>query len=248
MSRLDFQRRAPNGKLETVGYMDLQNSSDKAVLSFYGDIVGDSWGAWSYDDKYPSVVSDFFKDIDSNSPVEIHFNSCGGDVFAGIAIYNIIQRHQGEKTGYVDGLAASIASVILCACDKVYMCTGSQVMIHKPWTWGYGNADDFQNIAEQLNLAEESILDIYENHTAENVTREDLATAMRDETWLTTNTVGDYFDFEVDNATLLQNIAASTYMDHYKNVPRNLVGKQTSDDEDRKKKIVEDLYLYGTQN
>ena len=92
------------------------------MLNFYGDICMydySGYGGEYANDKCPQQVADFFNQIEPDKPVEIHFNSGGGEVFAGIAIANIIKAHAGETVGYVDGIAASIASVILCACDRV---------------------------------------------------------------------------------------------------------------------------------
>ncbi|WP_330594436.1 Clp protease ClpP, partial [Clostridioides difficile] len=65
--------------------------------------------------------------------MNIYINSGGGSVFAGMAIYNMLKRHEGFKTVYVDGIAASIASVIALAGDRVVIPQNAYFMIHKPW-------------------------------------------------------------------------------------------------------------------
>ena len=83
-------------------------------LYFYGDIGGAAWETEYFEeDKCPQDVQDFFNAIPADAPVNIYMNSGGGDAYAGLAIANMIRRHKGKTTGHVDGLAASIASVIV---------------------------------------------------------------------------------------------------------------------------------------
>lgn len=115
----------------------------------------------------------------------MYINSGGGDVFAGIAIHSILSRHTGHKTGIVDGMAASIASVILMACDSIVMSSGAQIMIHKPLSWAYGNADDFQRLISELDKCQKSITDIYMGRVKEGVTEEQVTDLINAETWMT---------------------------------------------------------------
>ena len=94
---LNFERfnRVSNQR-EKVGYCALYDEPDRAVLNFYGDICMydcSGYGGEFANDKCPQQVADFFNQIEPDKPVEIHFNSGGGDVFAGIAIANIIKAH-----------------------------------------------------------------------------------------------------------------------------------------------------------
>ena len=165
-------------------------------------------------------------------------------MFAGIAIANIIKAHAGETVGYVDGIAASIASVILCACDRVVIRTGAQVMIHDPMTGCWGNASDFAAVIEQLNIAKDCILERYRTKMSDKVDREALANLMTAETWLTSQNIAEVFNFEVENAEPMV-ACASTFYDRYTRLPP---GVNTDTQKDAKKdKILADLYLYGTK-
>lgn len=228
MSKFNFTRKNKvTGKIEQVGYAQLNNDGDRAQLYLYGDIVSATWQSeWYEEDKCPQDISDFINQIEDEKEVDIFFNSGGGDVFAGIAICNILKRHSGKITGYVDGLAASIASVILCACDVVIRATGSQVMVHKPWSWTAGNATDFRKLADDLDKCEECMLDIYMTKAKEGVTRETLSDLLAKESWLTEN-VFDYFDFERSETAAAQ-ACASVYFDKYANIPEKL--KRTPQD------------------
>lgn len=245
---LNFERfNRVSNKREKVGYCALYNEADRAVLNFYGDICMydcSGYGGEYANDKCPQQVADFFNQIEPDKPVEIHFNSGGGDVFAGIAIANIIKAHAGETVGYVDGIAASIASVILCACDRVVIRTGAQVMIHDPMTGCWGNASDFAAVIEQLNIAKDCILELYSTKMSNKVDREALANLMTAETWLTSQNIAEVFSFEVENAEPMV-ACASTFYDRYTRLPPG-VNADTAKDA-KKDKILADLYLYGTK-
>ena len=108
------------GKEKLVGKMEIKNQTNtSAELYFYGDIVSSTWSKWEKEDKCPQDVADFLNEIKNTNELSIYINSGGGSVFAGISIYNMLKRHSAYKTVYVDGLAASIASVIALAGDKV---------------------------------------------------------------------------------------------------------------------------------
>ena len=174
--RFDFTKKNKrSGKVENVGYLDLEQDEEQSRCSlyFYGDIVSATWESmWYEEDRCPQDIADFLNQLDGYEDIDIYFNSGGGDVFAGLAIYNQLKRYDGHKVGYVDGMAASIASVIMFACDELHFATGAQAMIHKPLCMAYGNADDFKAVIKQLNLCEDSILDVYMEHVQEGVTRD----------------------------------------------------------------------------
>ena len=120
-------------KTENVGYLDFVEGEEqgRCSLYFYGDIVSATWQSMFYEeDKCPQDIADFLNQLDGYEEIDIYFNSGGGDVFAGLAIYNQLRRYNGRKVGYVDGMAASIASVIMFVCDELHFSTGAQAMIH----------------------------------------------------------------------------------------------------------------------
>ena len=119
--KMNFTRRnRAKRTIENVGFMQIKDAAAGGVeLYIYGDIVSSAWDKWTSEDTCPQDITDFLNGIDNNAELTVYFNSCGGDVFAGIGIYNILKRHKGHITGIVDGIAASIASVILMACDDI---------------------------------------------------------------------------------------------------------------------------------
>lgn len=127
----------------------------------------------------------FCKDLNALSveKINLYLNSPGGSVFDGVAIYNALVRHRAEVHVTIDGLAASIASVIAMAGDRVVMMKGSMLMVHKPWTVTFGDADVHRKNADLLDKIQESILDIYQEKT--RTPRDQLASMMNEETWFT---------------------------------------------------------------
>lgn len=91
----------------------------------------------------------------------IRINSPGGAVFDGVAIYNALKAHKAHKHVQVEGLAASIASVIAMAGDKITMLAGSQMMIHGPWTVAVGDANEMRGVAATLDQVGASMSEIY---------------------------------------------------------------------------------------
>ncbi len=207
-----------------VGSMKLKAQSDgSAKLYFYGDICSEKWQSeWFEEDKCPQDVVDFLSAIDSYQNLDIYINSGGGSVFAGIAIYNNLKRHQGKKTVYIDGYAASIASVIALAGDEVICPAQSQIMIHKPWADMAGNADEFRKMAERLDAAQENIVSIYMQHTKEGITEEQINQMVNEETWMPGEKAAEVFNITVTDTVEMAACAHSTYFDKYKNTPNTV--------------------------
>lgn len=114
--------------------------------------------------------------------IEVRVNSPGGDVFEGIAIYNMFNQYSGAVKVVVDGLAASIASIIALGGDEVVMNEGSFFMIHNPWSGAMGEANDFRKQADVLDAIRDQLLGIYKKAT--NLSEEEIVSMMDEETWL----------------------------------------------------------------
>lgn len=195
--------------------MEIRNTANAAELYIYGDIVSTEWDAWSAEDTFPQGIADFLSQIDKTAPLTVYINSGGGDVFAGIAIHSILRRHTGPKKGVVDALAASIASVILMACDEIVVNSGAQIMIHKPSTIGWGNADDFQKLIGELDKCQQSITEIYMSRVKDGVTEEKITEMINAETWMNGAEAQDVFDLTVEERPAM---AACVSAFRYKNL------------------------------
>ena len=249
---LDFKAKGKDGKLNKVGNMEFRNEANGQELYFYGDIVSDSWGKWCDEDKCPQDVLEILNSIDDDKELNIYINSGGGSVYAGLAIYSQLKRKKCNKVVRVDGLAASIASVIMLAGDKVIIPKTAQTMIHDPWMgiWGGFNAAEFRKMADDLDACGETILNVYAENLKEGISVDEIKTMMHEETWLTGEKAAQYFNIEVEDSAIAI-ACASNYFNRYRNTPEDL--KQDDNAENKvqddlkieKERILEDLYLFG---
>jgi ATP-dependent Clp protease protease subunit len=174
-------------------------------LYLYGNISDSSW--WG-DEVTPLQFKADLDALGEIAQLSIYINSPGGDVFAGQAIHSMLKRHSAEKTVYVDGLAASIASVIAMAGDKIIMPSNAMMMLHNPWTMAYGNANDFRKMADDLDQIGKSILAVYREKSG--MENEKIQELMDNETWLTAEDamgygLADKIDKEKQVAASLRN-------------------------------------------
>ena len=130
--------------------------------------------------------ADTMKEIGDVEELEIYINSPGGSVFDGVAIYNQIKRHKARKRVYVDGLAASIASVIAMAGDEISMASNAMMMIHDPWGMAVGTADEMRKYAETLDQVKSTLIDTYVARSGSD--RAKVEEWMGAETWMDAKT------------------------------------------------------------
>ena len=176
----------------------------KAELYFHGLIVSDWWGAWDGTEQYPQSIKTFLDGVKGKS-LDIYINSDGGAVFAGMAIYNMLKRHEGEKTVYIDGIAASVASVIAFAGDKVIMPANTFMMIHRASINVYGNTELLQKYADILGRIDEGIMTVYTDNMKNGVTEEEIRNIMNGETYMTAQETARFFNVQI--APALQAVA-----------------------------------------
>ena len=185
-------------------------SDDIAEVWIYGEIGEDLSGK-------SIAAKRFIADLDALKVGEIalHINSHGGSVFDGQAIYTALKRHPADITTYIDGLAASIASVVALAGDRVIMPSNAMMVIHDPWALAIGSSGDMRKMADTLDKVAETILNVYDERSPK--TREELAAAMAAETWLTAAEAAEY-GF-ADEVTAEMRIAASFDLSRFRNAP-----------------------------
>lgn len=130
---------------------------------------------------------------DGDKDITIEICSCGGDVFQGIAIANLIkqERANGRRfTAHVVSIAASIASVIASACDEIAMDDNSLFMCHLPWTTVQGNAIDLAKEINQLEQCKKALISFYRSKF--DLTDEEIEKMLIEETWIDADSVGTY--------------------------------------------------------
>jgi ATP-dependent protease ClpP protease subunit len=155
--------------------MEAKPAEDAADVYIYEMI--DSW--WGID------ASQFVRELAALDveTINLWVNSPGGSVYDGVAIMNALRRHKARVVATVDGIAASAASFIIQAADEVVMGRGTELMIHDAWSFAWGNAEDLQEAAANLDRLSETIAGIYTERAGG--TTAEWRDAMRAETWYT---------------------------------------------------------------
>lgn len=159
----------------------LSKSDTEAEIVIYAGIGTDWWNDGSMISA-KNFSEELKKLPDTVKTLNIRVNSPGGDVFDGIAIYNRLKQHKAKKVVYIDGLAASIASVIALAGDEIVMGEGALFMVHLPWTFAMGNRTDLDNVINRLTDVEEQMIGIYSKKT--KLSRTEVRAMLEAETWM----------------------------------------------------------------
>jgi ATP-dependent Clp protease protease subunit len=180
------------------------------------DQIGDSfWGDGISAKTFQKELSALGK----VTTINLRINSPGGDVFDGLSIYNQLKSHPARKVVDIDGLAASIASVIAMAGDEIHMAANAMMMIHDPHGMAVGNATEMQRVAALLEQVKGNLADTYAKRTGQ--TRPTVDAWMSDETWLTAQAAVDAG--YADAITAEQRVAACfELLRNYKHVPKSL--------------------------
>ena len=172
-------------------YISAKASGKTGELYIFGQITDTKW----YDDENtPSSIKQALEDMGDIDTLEIRVNSEGGSVFAGLAIIGVIDNFKSKKNcktvSIVEGLAASMASVIACAADKVVMKENAFMMIHPASSFAWGNSEDLRHTADLLEKVDGQLRDIYMKRF--NDSREKLNELVDAETWLTAKEAKGY--------------------------------------------------------
>lgn len=192
--------------------------------------IYDEIGASPFFDIFSAKDLQFSLDmIGDVEEVYLNVNCIGGDPTQGVAMHSIIENHPAKFTAFVDGLAASTATVPLCACDVVRVRRGAQVMIHEPEVTKRGRASDLIKAIGQLSSMQESVIDIYEAKTGKS--RESLAKMMNDETWMTAQEAkNEGFADEVDERQAIEMKFKLSMTANFKNTPGALLSPENDPD------------------
>ncbi|MGG3425789.1 head maturation protease, ClpP-related [Bacillus licheniformis] len=170
------------------------------------------------------------------SALNIYINSPGGSVFEGNSIYNIIKRHKAHVNVYVDGLAASIASVIAMSGDAIFMPANAMMMIHNPIITVNGNAEELRKWADDMDRIRESLIEAYLEKAGGKLDRDRLIELMDAETWLSAQEcldLGLCDSVEAPSAAVAK--VDTQLFAKYRNTPESLLN-QTKEDEKQAEK------------
>lgn len=162
---------------------EFKNSAEVAILKIY-DYVG------SCEDEVNTEMVQKELDQCNGKPLDIHINSYGGEVFEGFAIYNMLKKYTGYKKVYIDGIGASIASVIAMAGNEVIMNKASMLMVHNASGVACGTFKEMEQVADALKKINETIRNVYKEKT--NLDDDKLTELMDNESYLTAQECIDY--------------------------------------------------------
>lgn len=167
--------------------------NESAELYISGDIVDDEsqefYEAFGWKCTAPSGFKEQLNAC-GGKPINVYIDSYGGDVVVASSIYTMLKEYKGEVTIKIDAIAASAASVIAMAGDKVLMSQTAFLMIHDPSTCILGNITEVKQGYEQLKSVKEGIINAYAQRA--NIGRDKIAKLMTDETWLDYNKALEY--------------------------------------------------------
>jgi ATP-dependent Clp endopeptidase proteolytic subunit ClpP len=154
-------------------WYSIENKEQNAEISIYDEIGS-----------FGTSAKGFIKEISNigDKDITIRMNSVGGNVFDGIAIYNALRSHRGYVNIKIEGLAASISTVIAMAGDNIEMSENGFFMIHNPFGQSHGEANDMRKTAELLDKIKNEIIEIYQNKVS--LSYDELSNMMDKETWL----------------------------------------------------------------
>jgi ATP-dependent protease ClpP protease subunit len=191
-------------------WYSIKNEAKEVDVYIYDEIG-------SYDISAKSFIEEI-KDH-KNKTLNIHINSLGGEVFDGMAIASAIKSHKGTTRTYIEGIAASISTVIALSADEIYMSENSLFMIHNAWGGSMGDAGDLRKQADLLDKISNEIARIYISKT--NLSKDEILDMMKEETWLDAEEAKE-MGF-IDGITEAVKVAAKYDVSNFKNITEDKI-------------------------
>jgi len=214
MGRLALKESAGSG--EKRWYQIKALSEDEVEVYLYDEIS--MWGV---------EAEQFIREINeiSAGTINLRINSPGGNVFDGAAIFNALERHPSRIVTHIDGIAASMASVVALAGEEVKMAENAFFMIHNPWGLCIGNAADMRKEAEILEKICDSMIGTYSRRSGQD--KKKIQLWLDDETWFSAEEAKDAgFVSEIVSGPAVE---SKFDLSMYEKVPEKLKGKETSE-------------------
>ena len=197
-------------------WYSINNNSAKAADIYIFDEIGN----------YGVTAKQFISDIKNlkGKPINLRINSLGGDVFDGMAMYNVIKRREAKTTVFIEGIAASIATIIALGADKIVMAENSLFMIHNAWGGTMGDAKDMRKTAETLEKISAELTDIYSKKTG--LSNKVIKGMMDEETWLNAEEAYDLGFVDVISDSI--KVAAKYDVSKFKNITQEEIQNKLS--------------------
>jgi len=200
----------------TEKWYEIQNKAGVSADVYIFDEIG----------TYGVTAQEFITDIKDlkDTPINLRINSLGGDVFDGMAMYNVIKRREAKTTVYIEGIAASIATIIALGADEVVMAENSLFMIHNAWGGSMGEAKDMRKTADTLDKITSELTDIYRKKTG--LSYDSLANMMDEETWLNAEEAFNYGFIDTISDSI--KVAAKYDVSKFKNITQEEIQNKLS--------------------
>jgi len=192
-------------------WYDMKNqANDTAEIIIYDQVGSEEMNAKTFHND--------LKSLGTVQTLNLHINSPGGSVFDGFAIYNQLKRHQATVNVFIDGVAASIASIIAMAGDRIVMPSNTYLMIHDPSGLVWGSAKDMKRMAGTMEKVKDGLITAYQDRTG--LPRARISTLMDEETWFTASETVElnFADEEIREVKM----AAHYDLSSYQNIPKQL--------------------------
>lgn len=210
-------------------FYEFKNEADSSYgLYIYGALTDDKETDWcaSSQDIDLTDFKDALSKLKSNTTLNMYVNSPGGSVFASSTMASMLQRMKETKNvkivTYIDGLCASATSFLIMVSDEIKLYTNSMLMVHKPMSMAFGNANDMQKEIDTLNSIEENVMmPLYMKKA--KVDEETIRNLIEVESWLSAKEVDNFFNVDlIDSAKECTACIDSKLFKKYKNVPEEL--------------------------
>jgi ATP-dependent Clp protease protease subunit len=205
----------------TKPWWDIQAKGAKKAEILVYEAIGDGW----YGGLSAKRFANDLKALGELDQIDVRINSPGGVVWDGQAIYNTLKSHKATVNVYIDGIAASMASVIAMAGDTITMPENAMMMIHNPLACVCGEAGEMRKMADRLDKTRDTLIAVYEARTGLN--RDEISQMMDAETWMTGKEAADLgFADKVDKAVAMAASFDTEIFKNFKNVPTSLLAIQ----------------------
>jgi len=219
MRRADRPGPGEESKDTITGLKVVKNAKEKtADIWIYEDIGAGWFGGFS-----AKQFADEVKKLGKVDTMNVYINSPGGDVFDGVAIYNILKRNRAKVIVEIDALAASIASVIAMAGDEIRMAENALMMIHNPWGMVIGDVNDFKKAIDDLDkVKESSLVPAYVSQSG--MDEKEIGKLMDDETWMNAAEAKEkgFIDEISNEKQIAAHIDREKYKNAFKKIPENI--------------------------
>lgn len=235
----------PDTNAILVARNDARMSAGGTVRNFYifDELMGDyerfNWRTYEYERIESTTSQNYFvnnlQELTAADKVNLYINCMGGSVKEALGIHSVLQRCPAEVTAYIDGFAASAASIIAMAAKTVIMPRNTAMMIHNARWSAYGNPAELRKSADDLEVINKAAIESYTMHAGEKLPADKLQQMLDAETWLVAEDCLQYgladklaeTDVSVDDSLAMYTRAAQATMSACKSVPAFLTGRYT---------------------